>query len=54
MCVKHGHVRVGHLLSDCHVCVYLQELYDSLEKRRPNLFRLASDTDAKENEAMSI
>lgn len=33
--------------------MWLQELYDSLEKRRPNLFRLASDTDEQENEAMS-
>lgn len=32
----------------------LQELYDSLEKLRPNLFRLASDTDEKDNEAISM
>lgn len=33
--------------------VYFQELYDSLEKLRPSLFRLASDTDEKDNDAIS-
>ena len=32
---------------------FVQELYDSLEKRRPTLFRMASETDEKENDAMS-
>nr|XP_022319091.1 ADP-ribosylation factor-binding protein GGA1-like isoform X3 [Crassostrea virginica] len=31
----------------------MKELYDSLEKLRPNLFRLASDTDEKDNEAIN-
>lgn len=47
------------------VCVYevtvkntfnvflLQELYENLEKSRPNLFRLASDTDDKDSEGIS-
>lgn len=29
--------------------VLFQELYDTLEKLRPNLFRLASDVDEKDN-----
>lgn len=33
-------------------CLKLQELYDNLEKQRPNLFRLASDTD--ENDPTGI
>ena len=36
-----------------HFCFNLQELYDNLEKQRPNLFRLASDTDEKDNEGIS-
>ncbi|XP_048758956.2 ADP-ribosylation factor-binding protein GGA1-like isoform X2 [Ostrea edulis] len=31
----------------------MKELYDSLEKLRPSLFRLASDTDEKDNDAIS-
>ena len=31
----------------------LQELYDNLEKERPKLFRLASDTDEKDAEGIS-
>lgn len=31
----------------------MKELYDTLEKHRPNLFRLASDTDDKDNEGLS-
>ncbi len=32
---------------------FLQELYDNLEKERPKLFRLASDTDEKDTEGIS-
>ncbi|KAK3090106.1 hypothetical protein FSP39_009248 [Pinctada imbricata] len=31
----------------------MKELYDSLEKLRPNLFRLASDADEKDNDAIT-
>ena len=31
----------------------IQELYDNLEKERPKLFRLASDTDEKDAEGIS-
>ena len=34
--------------------VFLQELYDTLEKERPSLFRLASDTDEKDQDAISM
>ena len=33
-------------------CIF-QELYDSLEKLRPKLFRLASETDENDTEGMS-
>ena len=33
--------------------LFFQELYDNLEKQRPSLFRLASDTDEKDNEGMT-
>lgn len=32
---------------------YCQELYDTLEKHRPNLFRLASDADEKDSGGIS-
>lgn len=31
----------------------VQELYDNLEKQRPNLFRLASDTDENDSTGIS-
>ena len=34
--------------------VFRQELYDTLEKERPSLFRLASDTDEKDQDAISM
>lgn len=36
-----------------YLCFLLQELYDNLEKERPKLFRLASDTDEKDAEGIS-
>lgn len=31
-----------------------QELFENLEKQRPNLFRLASDTDENDNDGISM
>lgn len=41
-------------MTDLFPFKYLQELYDNLEKQRPNLFRLASDTDENDNEGISM
>lgn len=42
------------LYADPDNIAFLQELYQNLEKARPNLFRLASDTDEKDNEGISM
>ena len=42
----------GSSMTCCTNC--FQELYDTLEKERPSLFRLASDTEDKDQDAISM
>jgi hypothetical protein len=42
-----------HILIAFHSSFCCQELYETLEKGRPRLFRLASETEENETEAIS-
>ena len=50
--MRDGSITGSDLLTVAGVDV-LQELYDNLEKQRPNLFRLASNADDKDNDGIS-